>query len=167
MEALNYQQLVTAAIAVVAIVISWVSLVRSGKLQRQQMRLQTKQEELIDLQLQSLRNQAASVQVATQEKADVRVDLGQHGKDYKFVITNWGRVPARNVRFDLEPREGKTSPLVQGDCDVKIPIAELAPGGRCPLFAALTSVTGTAFEASWTWQNPDGSEETRSSLLAI
>jgi hypothetical protein len=144
-----------------------VSLFRSGKLQRQQMRLQTKQEELIDLQLRSLRNQAGSVQVAAHEKADVRVDLEQHGKDYKFIITNWGRVPARNVRFDLEPREGKASPLIQGDYDVKIPIAELAPGGRCPLFAALTFGTGTAFQASWTWQNPDGSEETRSSLLAI
>lgn len=167
LETLSYQQVITAAIAILAIVISFVSLQRTGKVQRQQLRLQAKQEELTDLQLQSLRKQATAPQLPLQEKADVRVDLDQQGKNYKFVITNWGRVPARNVTFELEAEEGRSSPLVRGDYDEKIPIPELAPGGRCPVFAALTFGTGTSFQATWTWRNPDGSEERRSSLLAI
>ena len=49
MEPLTYQQIVTAAIALVAIVISVVSLRRTSKVQEQQLRLQRKQEELTDL----------------------------------------------------------------------------------------------------------------------
>ena len=58
MEPLTYQQIVTAAIALVAIVISVVSLRRTSKVQEQQLRLQRKQEELTDLQLESLRKQS-------------------------------------------------------------------------------------------------------------
>lgn len=76
------------------------------------------------------------------------------------------RVPARNVTFDLD-LEGKRSPLVTGDYDVKIPIPELAPGNRVPLWAAITMGMGTTFPARWSWRNPDDSIENRRSLLAI
>src|ERR1041384_5680766 len=93
------QQIVTAATAAGSAIITLVSLDRTWKLQRQQMRMQAKQQELIDLQLESLRKQAASALAPAQEKADVRVDLEGSGRDYKLIITNWGRVPARNVTF--------------------------------------------------------------------
>jgi len=136
------------------------------KLQRQQMRLQAKQEELIDLQLEALRRQSS--QSSAQEKADVRLDLVRSGgdyQDYKFVITNWGRVPAHDVKFDLDLK-GRISPLAN-DYDDKIPVPVLAPGSRCPLSAALTFGTGTTFQARWSWYNPDGTRENRSSQLAI
>jgi type II secretory pathway pseudopilin PulG len=164
---MNVPQIITAAIAVLATVIAFVSLYRTGRVQRQQLHLQAKQEELIDLQLESLRKQATQPVPTPQEKADIRVDLELFGQDYKFIITNWGRVPARDVTFDLDVEPDKETPLVQGDYDEKIPIAELAPGARCPLWAAITFDTGTTFPAKWSWRNPDGSEETRSSLLAI
>lgn len=172
MEPLTYPQIVTAAIALVAIVISLVSLRRTSRVQEQQLRLQRKQEELTDLQLESLRKQSqmppmVPVAAAIQEKADVRVDLERVGRDFKFIITNWGRVPARDVRFDLELAAGKQSPLVVGDYDEKIPIPELAPGNRVPLLAAITMGMGTTFPGQWSWRNPDGSVETRKSLLAV
>jgi hypothetical protein len=157
------QQIVTAAIAAAAVIISVVSLVRTWKLQRQQTRLQAKQEELIDLQLAALRKQSTGASVA--EKADVRVDLEPAGGNHKFVITNWGRVPARNVTFDLDLNEGRISPLAN-DYDEKIPIPDLAPGSRCSLSAGLTFRTGTTFHVRWTWYNPDGSQENRSSQIA-
>ena len=166
-------QIVTWLIALVAVTVSVVSLLRTSKVQQQQLRLQKKQEELTDLQLEALRKQAelaasAHVQSAPEEKADVRVDLEKVGRgDYKFFITNWGTVPARDVTFELELAEDKQSPLVRGDYDAKIPIQELAPGSRVPLLAAITMGMGTSFPARWTWRNPDGSTETRKSLLAI
>ena len=173
MEPLTYQQTVTAIIALVAIIVSLVSLRRTSKVQEQQLRLQRKQEELTDLQLESLRKQSqtllplADAPAPTQEKADVRVDLERIGRDYKFIITNWGRVPARDVTFDLDIEAGKPSPLVNGDYDVKIPIPELAPGNRVPVWAAVTMGMALTFPARWSWRNPDGSVETRKSLLAI
>ena len=166
-DSLTFQQAVTAAIAIVAVVISLVSLHRTGKVQRQQLRLQEKQEELVTLQLESLRKQSAATTAPPQEKADVRVDLERHGKNYRFVITNWGRVPARHVTFKLDQQDERSSPLVKGDYDRKIPIPELAPGNRCPIIAALTFTTGTSFQGTWTWRNPDQSEERRTSLLAV
>jgi hypothetical protein len=166
-EPLTPQEVITAAIALVAVVISFVSFHRTSKVQRQQLFFQKKQVELIDLQLESIRRQAAAPQVPIAEKADVRIDLEQQGRDYKFVITNWGRVPARNVTFELDLKEGQQSPLVADDYNEKIPISELGPGARCPLWAALKFGTGTAFQARWTWLNPDGSQEKRSSFLAI
>lgn len=172
MENLTFQQIITALIALLAIVVSLVSLRRTSKVQEQQLRLQKKQEELTDLQLETLRKQAqmaaSTTAPAVQERADVRVDLEKVGRgDYKFFITNWGSAPARDVTFDLELGAGKSSPLVTGDYDVKIPIPELAPGNRVPLWAAITMGMGTTFPARWSWRNPDGSIDTRKSLLAI
>jgi hypothetical protein len=129
--------------------------------------LQKKQEELIDLQLESLRREAGTTRARAEEKADVRVDLEGSGTNYKFVITNWGHAEASDVTFNIDLKEGQSSPLVNGDYDEKIPIAKLAPGMRCSLWAALTFGTGTAFKGRWSWRNPDGSLEDRASLIAI
>lgn len=173
MQPLTGQQIITALIALLAIVVSLVSLYRTSKVQEQQLRLQKKQEELTDLQLEALRKQAllaASTDAvpAPQERADVRVDLEKVGRsEFKFFITNWGGVPARHVTFDLELEAGRRSPLVKGDYDEKIPIRELGPGNRVPLWAAITMGMGTSFPARWSWRNPDGTTEERKSLLAI
>ena len=164
-EPWTLQQILTAVIAAVSAIVAFVSLYRTWKMQRHQIRLQAKQEELIELQLESLRKQASSTLAPAQEKADVRVDLENSGRDCKFIITNWGLVPALNINFTLDLSEGRSSPLVEGDYDEKIPISELAPGARCSILAALTFGTGTTFQASWSWNNPDGSQEARSSRL--
>jgi hypothetical protein len=172
MESLTAQA-ITWMIALLAVIVSVVSLRRTSKVQEQQLRLQKKQEELTDLQLESLRKQAELVasgygEVAIHERADIRVDLEKVGRgEFKFFITNWGTVPAHDVTFDLELEDDKRSPLVSGDYDEKIPIRELAPGSRVPLWAAITMGMGTSFPTRWTWRNPDGSTETRRSLLAI
>jgi hypothetical protein len=168
-ELLSYQQALTAIIAVVALVMSFLSLRRTSRVQDQQLRLHRKQEELTDLQLEALRRQAEAGKVAAtpvQGTADVRVDLEQVGRDYKFIITNWGSASARDVTFDLELPEGSRSPLVRGDYDAKIPIPELAPGSRVPLFAAITFGIGSAFPARWSWLNPDDTRQTRKSMIA-
>jgi hypothetical protein len=170
-EPWTLQQILTAAIAAtvmgisaVGMIISLVSLSRTRKLQHQQMRLDAKQEELLDRQLAALSRESTVASPA--EKADVRVDLEPYGSNHRFVITNWGRVPARNVTLDLDLKEGRVSPLAN-DYEDKIPIPELAPGGRCSLSAALTFGTGTTFQARWTWYNPDGTQDHKSSQLAI
>lgn len=166
-EGLTTPQLITAAIALVAVIISLVSLTRTSVVQRQQLRLQAKQEELIDLQLESIRRQAVEPTAPPNEKADIRVTLETFGDGHRFVITNWGRVPANDVSLTLETEPGRMTPLVEGDYEEKLPIDELAAGGQVPLLAGLTFGTGTAFPAVWSWRNPDGSREERRSLLAV
>lgn len=173
MDTLATWEIITASIALLAVIVSVVSLHRTSKVQQQQLRLQTKQEELTDLQLEALRKQAhfsGSTQgnPLIQQRADVRVDLQKVGRgEFKFFITNWGSVAAQDVTFDLELEPGKRSPLVKGDYDTKIPIQELGPGNRIPVWAAITMGMGTSFPARWTWRNPDGTTEARKSLLAV
>lgn len=173
MEPLTWPQVVTASTALLAIIVSVVSLRRTSRVQDQQLRLQKKQEELTDLQLEALRKQAQlassnTSSAAPTERADVRVDLETTGRgQFKFFITNWGNVPACDVSFDLDLEPGKASPLVKGDYDEKLPIHELGPGNRVPLWAAITMGMGTSFPARWSWRNPDGTTETRRSLLAL
>jgi hypothetical protein len=172
-EPIALQQIITIIIALIAIVISIISLHRTSRVQEQQFRLQKKQEELTDLQLEALRRQTEAREKSIspsniiQERADVRVDLERVGRSSRFVITNWGNVPARDVNFDLELDAGKTSPFIKGDYDVKIPIPELAPGSRVPIIAAINLSMDPAFTGNWSWKNPDGTIEYRKSMLAL
>ena len=95
------------------VVISFVSLQQcTGKVQRQQLRLQTKQEELTVLQLDALRKQAAAPQapLPLQEKADVRIDLEGQGQHFRFVITNWVAFRLEASPSSLRPKRVKRVP---------------------------------------------------------
>lgn len=155
-------------IAAVGLIVSVVSLIRTRKLSAQQLRLQMKQEELTDLQLELLRKQVlGQPRTAPGPPADVRISLEGFVNRARFVITNWGRGSARNIRLQIRPRGGRISPFIESDYNEKIPVKELAPGGRCALVAVITSGTGTTFDATWKWTNSDGSEEERASLLTV
>jgi len=88
--------------------------------------------------------------------ADVRVSLVGPSRDAKFVVANRGDGPARNIDFKIKRQEGRSSPLLRGDYDEKLPIPELLPGDRVTFIAALTCDTGTSFNTIVTWTNADG-----------
>lgn len=164
---MDYPQVVTAAIAVVSAVIAFISLRRTGEVQRQQLRLHKKQEELTTLQLEMLKKQSEAASSSPIARADLRVELERSGRGFRFVVSNWGSGSAHDVHFEILSKEGLMSPLVQGDYDEVFPIEELAPGGRASVIAALTNGTGSTFEARWTWKDPDGAEQSRRSTLTL
>jgi hypothetical protein len=149
----EYAAYITWAISLLALVVSVVSLRRTGPLHR----IQT---ELATLQTERLKQAP---------RADVRVALIDTGnRSYKFAITNQGDVPARAVTFEVSPLEERWhSPLVEGDYDKKLPIPELAPGSDVLLIAAISSGTGITFNARWSWRNPDDKTETRQTMIGL
>jgi hypothetical protein len=149
--------------------VSIVSLRRSNAVKKQQASLQKKQEELIDLQLQLHRREAAAVnrsQPATQP-ADVRVSLEGTARSARFTIRNWGYGAARNVNLEVKPLSGNESPLVSGDYDEKLPVPRLSPGGECSLIAALSFDTGITFDVTWSWEDEDGTPGEESSRVSL
>lgn len=161
-------EILTIVVALAGVAVSFISLRKSRHVDGQQRRLQLKQEELMDLQLQLLRDK-----VGQQSKdhdtptADVRVTLeGFHGRE-RFVIANWGQGPAKEVDVKIQPRPGRSSPLVQGDYEEKLPIPELLPGDAVKLFAAITFGTGTEFDAILSWTEPDGSRQSRECQVSV
>jgi hypothetical protein len=119
---------------------------------------------LTDLQIQLLKREAE--QRTQRDTADVRVSLEHSGRDYRFVVTNWGLAPAQNVDFKLTVQPGKESPLVRGDYEDRLPIRELLPGDRVTFIAAITFGTGTTFDAVLTWTE-NGSEKRREMQVSM
>lgn len=146
-----------------------ISLRRSKAVQDQQVRLQQKQEELTDIQLKLHKQQVdlSTSEMRTEKVADIRVTLEGTAKQAHFMIRNWGDGEAQNANLKVEPVAGESSPFVQGDYDVKLPIPRLAPGSECSVLAALTFDTGVVFDATWTWDDEDGSARKETSRISL
>lgn len=176
MEAYQVITIIVAACGVLiaggGLVVSIVSLRRSSANEAQSRRLQEKQEELTELQLKLHRGEIEKIEQSSSasindKKADVRVSLEGSVKRARFVIRNWGYSAARDVNLEVTPIKGRSSPLVNGDADEKLPIPRLAPGADCSLIAALTFDTGVTFDVSWTWIEEDGSQRQESSRVSL
>lgn len=156
-------------IAAGGLIVSIVSLRRSSANEAQSKRLREKQEELTELQLKLHRDEVQKIETpnASDKQADIRVSLEGGDKTPKFVIRNWGYSAASDVNLEITPVQGHTSPLVNGDADVKLPIPRLTPGGYCSLLAALSFDTGVVFDVSWSWTEEDGSIRQESSRVSL
>lgn len=163
---------IAAAIALSAIgslVVAIISLSRSSKVKKKQVSLREKQEELVALQLKhhKLIIEKDLSDHLPEKAADIRVSLEGYSQKARFVIRNWGDSPAANVDLNVDPVDGHTSPLIEGDVKSKLPIPRLAPGSDCKLIAAISLDSGTTFDVSWSWKEVDGTEKKESSRLSL
>jgi hypothetical protein len=164
---------ITAATALVAVVISLVALGRTRQATVDQANLQREQAELQRAHLELQREQAELASKLTQlqleeaeqvrssrARPEIRVAL-QHrlrgGEE--IVISNVGGAAARNVRLEIFEEPNKSSPLVEGDVDDKLPIELLEPGESCPLMAALDMGSYPPYKGVVRWSDPSGAEQ--------
>ncbi len=159
-------------IAAGGLIVSIISLRRSSATEAQTLRLQEKQEELTELQLQlhkaEVGKYAGSVPTdAKHRSADIRVSLEGTARHSRFVIRNWGYGSAKDIKLEVYPLKGNSSPLVRGDADEKLPIPRLSPGSDCSIIAALSFDTGSTFDVKWSWVDEDGSHRHESSRISL
>lgn len=165
--------IITAGIGVLiaggGLVVSIVSLVRSNAVKRQQLSLQEKQEELVDIQLRMHKEEVERWPEAgvRTKQADIRVSLEGTAKKARFVVRNWGYGAASTVDLKVTPVQGEESPLIESDYAEQFPIPRLAPGGECSLIAALTFETGATFDVQWSWENDDGTPGKEASRVSL
>ncbi len=160
---------VIASTAVGSLVVAIISLISSSTVKKKQVSLREKQEELLDLQLKQHKEiiKRDLSDHLPGKAADIRVSLEGSSREARFVIRNWGDAPAANVNLNVEPANGHTSPLIEGDVKSKLPIPRLAPGSDCALIAAISFDSGTTFDVSWSWREVDGTEKRESSRLSL
>jgi len=160
-------QTIVALTAVGSLIVAIISYKRSSRLKERQIRLQEKQEELIDLQLKQHKRilENEKHEPALDKKADIRVSLERAGRHARFVIRNWGEAAANNVDLSVKPVDGHTSPI--SDTEATLPIPRLSPGADYSLMAAITYDSGTTFDVSWNWEELDGTKANESSRLSI
>jgi hypothetical protein len=122
---------------------------RTGKLQRQQLRLNELTEALSKKQLELIAKNEL-----THQQARVTADLIVTGNDWWFTLTNVGTGVAMDVKFELI--DCPDSPLIAGDFDSKLPIPLLQPDQTLRLIAARNFGSPTSYTAKVSWTDPDG-----------
>ena len=153
--------MISNVIALVALVVAVVSLIRTRRVESQQAELRVRQIELASRQIEQL-----DTTKRASEKADVRLSLQRDGKNDKFVLENRGPAPAREVTFEIESLEGSKSPLAN-DYQSLVPVKVLDAGAVCSCLCIIVHGTGLRFGGHWSWKNPDGSLEKRETTLTV
>jgi hypothetical protein len=135
-------------LAVVAIVVSVVSLIRTRKIQEKQLEFQKIAADLSAKQLEIIRRE---------ESARINVRLEKTGTSYKFVIANEGKAVARDIHFSIDGLSGD-NPLSPAEYAEKIPIPALHPGSSTTLIAVIHMRSARRYTVRVRWSNPDGSQ---------
>lgn len=144
-------EIISSFIAIVALVISTLSLVRARKVQARQLEFEAVTAALAKKQLGLIEKEEK-----TQGQACVTAELVKVGSaDYRFVILNQGAAVASDVTFEIDPASAD-NPLVGNECQRKLPYPYLQPGQSFTLIAALRLGSAMSYHAHLKWKNPDG-----------
>lgn len=141
-------------ISLIAVAIAGASLWKSWSLQERQNELAKKQLELTGDQLEA------------RGKADIRFYFDRVGKSERIVVQNVGQSTAYDVGLEVEPPEGRASPLAN-DFDDVFPMNSLPPAQSVSVLAVLTFDTGTSFTCTARWKNEDGTDGEKSGPLTL
>jgi len=145
------ENILTLVIAIIAVVISFVSLHRSRKFNEQQILFQQETDKLNRLQRSIIEKE-----VEETGRSDVSCYIYNAEKGQRLGVINRGNVPVKNVKIDLIPPKGYERPFISGDYDEKIPIKIMHPRDEINLLLGLCDDTGTAFTAQIEWQTESG-----------
>ena len=159
---MDYGFLITAAIAILALIIPFVSLFRTRKINEKQLVFQEEEYRKNKLERQVLEREEEE-----KTKSDVSVYPYQAASGYWLGIVNSGNIPVTDVNIHIEPHKGKSSPLVPEECDEKLPISHMIPGDEIYLIVAISFDTGTSFTANLEWKTGNGENHHKELLLSI
>ncbi len=159
----------TLIIALLAIIPALVALVRQSK-QRSRMDL------LEDAQLRQNRATAALHEKQlellvsapnSKAAAQIKLELIQDGRNYRFRVSNIGNAPARSVKIKVLPGADGHDPSADGDYNAKFPAPIMEPGSSISYIAAIYLNSPSAYNAIVSWQDMDGTSVVRETYVAI
>ena len=154
---MDYGSIISILVALVAIVISLVSLSRTKKFNDRQLLFLAENEKLIQLQRAKMEEEA-------QEKiaSDISLFVYKTSSGERLGIVNSGRVVAEDVTLIYVEQEKYESPFIQSEFDEKIPIKRMHPGEEHDVLMALYDQTPFSFEVLVKWKANGGSEYEKS-----
>ena len=146
----------TASISFLALVISFVALVRSRNNQKRLLELEEINASLSQAQLEKMRLDAEN-----DLKANLSVSLEGSGSSYKFIVSNSGPASASDIHFSLEG-DLEHFPLVGGDYEQKLTYPALEADDYYYLVASFPlSVTQNIYRVALRWKNSDGTSSVK------
>lgn len=151
---LSFYEGLSLLVALLAAVVSFVSLYRTHRVAARQLELQEAQATLARFQHDVLAKEEAA-----KRRADIRIAVVEQGRDHRLVISNVGHGSARDVVFDVVLGDGKESFLIQSEMDELLPITELPPRHEVSMLIAPTLGSARHFLAQIAWISETGEHE--------
>jgi hypothetical protein len=145
---------ITTIVAVVALIISVVSLIRTRMFNEQVLKIQQQNAEFTKLQRQKLEREEA-------ERTACRVTafwyIGTNNSEH-INIVNSGGIDAFNINLRFHPREGRESPEIEQVMQETFPIPKLRPGEERNFLVAPSMGSARPWPITISWANSEERE---------
>ncbi len=170
---MSQYEILATAIACLAVLVSVLTWNGQRKLQRETNALHAKfQREANDLQHATAELAKKQLELLNREErgkntARLSLDLFRDGDSYRFRLTNIGEAEARDAEIKLLVERPEDNPIIESEYQSKFPAKKLMPGSSITLIAAIHLSSPTAFNATLSWVNPDGSTVEEDAYVAL
>lgn len=154
---------ISDGIAVVAVIVAFVSLYRTRKQVELESKLNETASKLTQLQLEILQREEEE-----RSSADIAAYFYlDSDESYRVAVVNIGQAAARDVTFQLNSAGENRSILVADDASEKFPASSIRPGEEICLLASLTLDMAPNFTAITSWKNPNGKLKERQFQMSL
>lgn len=152
---------IAALVALLAVVVAFVALVRARRYNQQTLAIQQQNAEFIKLQRQNLEREEAE-RVRCQVAAYWYV--GSNDSEHINVV-NCGGIDAFNINFMFRPAEGHSSPAIPHVMDEIFPIARLRPEEDRNFPVAPAMGSARPWRITISWEDRDGGQYSLNMVL--
>lgn len=143
---------ISDGIAVVAVIVAFVSLYRTRKQVEFENKLNETASKLTHLQLEILQREEDE-----KNSADITAYFYlDRDERYRVAVVNIGQAVARDVTFQLNVAGENRSILVAGDASEKFPASSIRPDEKVYLLTSIDLNMAPNFTAITSWKNPNG-----------
>lgn len=145
---LSFYEALSIFVALLAVIVAFVSLYRTYRVAARQLELQEAQAAFTKFQHEVLEKEQA-----IKQRADIRISVVERERGHRLVISNVGGAPARDIIFEVVLPDGTESFLIQSEMDDLLPITQLLPNQDVSMIVAPTVGSARNFLAKITWLN--------------
>lgn len=151
-------EFLTLITAVIALIVSAVSLVRSRKVAEDQLKLTVEQLKLeqVTAELSRLQIKSMAEQDALRTKPQLNVAITKTGTSSHFVIANRGQGSALDLNMELV---GCSENPLTSDMNHKLPFPELRPNVPLKLLAGFHMNSPLKYQVKLTWREANDDEQ--------
>jgi hypothetical protein len=150
-------------IALLAVVISFVSLYRTRKQTEIENKFNELSSRIAEIQLRRLEEEEQK-----KKSADVHAYFYKdYNNNYRVAIGNGGEVEAMDVNIEIDLHGSHRSPIIESEMKSKLPVKILHPGQEVYLVASLSLNMPTSYNCVLTWNNPDGKSVSKDIVLSL
>ena len=146
-------ELLTILVALLAVIISLVSLSRTKSFNDKQIKFIAEHDKLVQLQKLQL-----DKEIINESKSEVFLSVYGSGSNKRLRIINSGNVEIENVNLNYIEQEGYFNPFNDTDKDEKLPIKQMSPNVEHNILLALWDRTPVIFEVEISWNDNKGIE---------